>query len=280
MIFWNIRDCWKKYALRSGIFWALSICIAVVYRLIGVERFQFLVRLLSERMPVTLSFVSWKDILLVEENFYSLFLVLYQIWFGYTLMKDTKKVWEEDRQTGRVYYFVNQLVTKSRYFAGKMLAVGINFFLMLSIYYIGLFMVWGISGCFFKGFALGGYLLRSFAVFGILVAIELLWCSFRNERREDYFEESMIGGTLFLGNVHRFLAFFLAIIRLMGRSGGILYKLRRIMIPLYWVSPISWLDPFHRFTPDDTGIMFVVSIFVTSICIVFAHFFYTRKEII
>lgn len=280
MLFWNIRNSWKYYAWRGGILFLSVFCMVEIYQLAGTERLCFAAELLSERMPVTLKFVSWQELLTNEENFYSLFLVLYQIWLGYTLMRDTREIFEEDRQAGRVYYFAIQLVTKSRYFDWKMLVSGLNFILMLSIYYIGLFLIRGLSGCFPPGGEMAGYLFRSFAVFGILVAIEILWLAVKRRIGEDYFEGAFLLGTIFLGNIHRLLAVLVTVLRLLGRNGGMLYKMRRILLPLYWISPVSWLDPFHNYKASDTGIVFGLGIVVMAFCCCLAHLCYKRKEII
>lgn len=280
MIFWNIKNSWQYYALRGGILFLSVLFMVEIYQLVGMERLCFVAELLSDRMPLTLKFVSWQNILTNEENFYSIFLVLYQVWLGYTLMRDTKEIFEEDRKTGRVYYFANQLVSKGRYFDGKMLVSGINFILMLSIYYIGLFLMGLLSGCFLSGEGLTGYLFRTFAAYGILVAVEILWLAVKKSVGEDCFESVFLLGTIFLGNIHRLLTVLITVLQLIERNGGMLYRMRRVLMPLYWISPVSWLDPFHNYKASDTGIIFGMGIVVMVLCCCLAHLCYRRKEII
>lgn len=270
----------KTYVIRLFGCVAFFLALSYLYQWIGQERFRVFAELVNRKMPFVPQLISLQLLTENYTNFLFACLAPVNIWFCYVIMQDTCEVFTWDYKMDALYYFCNQLVGRKKYFLMNLRMVGINFFIMYSIYYIGV-----LAGTFLVSGQtareeLYTYMFRMFFVFIMLCCVAVLMSVFIRRDQEIAGVGLFIGGTLFLGNFHRLMAFATWLVRKLGRTGVVFMKLRRFTKVLYWVSPVSWLDYYHRYTVEQNGIIMGICILVSVFSCLGAYFLFLRKELI
>lgn len=281
MMFGNkLKHRSKTYVIRLFAYVTLFFALSLLYSWIGQERFQAFAELVNRKMSFLPQLISLNLLTESYTNFLFTCLVPVNIWFCYVVMQDTCEVFTWDYKTDSLYYFCNQLVGRKKYFLMNLGTVGINFLIMYSIYYIGVLAgallmsaqtVWG---------EFHAYMFRVFFVFIMLCCVAVLLSVFIRRNQKITGVGLFIGGTLFLGNFHRLMTFVIWIVRKWGRSGVIFIKLRRFTKALYWISPVSWLDYYYRYTVGQNGIMLGICVLVSVASCLGAYYLFLRKELI
>ena len=89
----------------------------------------------------------------------------------------------------------------------------------------------------------------------------------------------VLGGTLLLGNLYKLRDVILWGLKTMGNEGTTISKLFGWLDGLYWVSPLSWLNPFMEKGVAVTAIICVVCLILAFVLFILAGECFERRKI-